>query len=672
MNQKFESNDINVESNDINFERNDINFETHFSLKCSTNTKTTNQLLGYFWIDENIFILISQQYIEIYYLKSEISDGMSKFYKHSEVEISINWWLYSANIKILMVSLSGAANKMQSYYLDCKSKEILISLHKFKLDLASSHLSKANFYLQKIYYHVFCIIVEQDLHQISFYFLTQSQAKIYLTIECEAGDNLSLLKLSFVDNLVLLHNFNLHKTLVYDIKLKPLGSNKITTPIYSLNLTDLENQSTFLKFILFTIFQIYSQFLADLLLNYHVKFLNPDLFVNRLNGKIKKICLNNSFHIPHFDTSQTASFLLRRKRGKLVLLSKLKSMIVERVDIREIHEIFNTINAIVAIYESEKNTKSPNLRDLKSKENKEKTIPESKRAENYFQFFKKASLTNLKFKVTNSSNSENNSNSENSENNNKSGNNSDDSKSGNNSEVKKSLSLLDLNLISEHVSPYSSFDMFPLVESNFEQLENETSKGLKVITQQEMYTLLFLPCEDANVDYRIMIIILTTYLTSLVQYNLPSESYIHELLIDLLVRNKKFYQLHHLLQYHIISDSLHVACQLLYLESMYPPSLQLALDMFKRLGEFHHFLEVLLTKGNIIYAIKFLQLIKIRESDIKRIVIRFLAEAKSTGNVNLFFTTYNFFDQKKLILSPLHDSYISYYKELFETINLSK
>jgi len=51
------------------------------------------------------------------------------------------------------------------------------------------------------------------------------------------------------------------------------------------------------------------------------------------------------------------------------------------------------------------------------------------------------------------------------------------------------------------------------------------------------------------------------------------------------------------MQYHVIADSLHVACQLLSLGSQYTPALQLAFDMFKRLNEPIQIIEVLLTKG---------------------------------------------------------------------------
>jgi hypothetical protein len=62
----------------------------------------------------------------------------------------------------------------------------------------------------------------------------------------------------------------------------------------------------------------------------------------------------------------------------------------------------------------------------------------------------------------------------------------------------------------------------------------------------------------------------------------PFQHFLNELLINLLVRQKSFFLLHQLLQYHVISDSKPLACLLLSLENVYPASYQLALDMLAR------------------------------------------------------------------------------------------
>ena len=59
------------------------------------------------------------------------------------------------------------------------------------------------------------------------------------------------------------------------------------------------------------------------------------------------------------------------------------------------------------------------------------------------------------------------------------------------------------------------------------------------------------------------------------------QHYLYELIINILVRNNCFYQLHQFLQYHVLADSKPLACLMLSLEHVYPPAHQLALDMLK-------------------------------------------------------------------------------------------
>ena len=59
------------------------------------------------------------------------------------------------------------------------------------------------------------------------------------------------------------------------------------------------------------------------------------------------------------------------------------------------------------------------------------------------------------------------------------------------------------------------------------------------------------------------------------------QHFLYELIINILVHNNCFYQLHQFLQYHVLGDSKPLACLMLSLESVYPPAHQLALDMLK-------------------------------------------------------------------------------------------
>ena len=91
------------------------------------------------------------------------------------------------------------------------------------------------------------------------------------------------------------------------------------------------------------------------------------------------------------------------------------------------------------------------------------------------------------------------------------------------------------------------------------------------------------------------------YIRALYQHGQVIEHYLYVMGINLLVRNKRYYQLHQFLQYHVVTDSKHVAYMLLSLEGSYPPAFQLALDMLKRIGVANDdIVDVLLTKDQVI------------------------------------------------------------------------
>ena len=89
------------------------------------------------------------------------------------------------------------------------------------------------------------------------------------------------------------------------------------------------------------------------------------------------------------------------------------------------------------------------------------------------------------------------------------------------------------------------------------------------------------------------------YIRSLSFHQIDVQHFLYELVINSLVKNNRFYQLHQFLQYHVVTDSIPVACQLLSLEQKYPPAQQLALDMLKRLTSPGRIVEVLLTHKHV-------------------------------------------------------------------------
>lgn len=179
--------------------------------------------------------------------------------------------------------------------------------------------------------------------------------------------------------------------------------------------------------------------------------------------------------------------------------------------------------------------------------------------------------------------------------------------------------------------------------------QKQVSRCQTVVSQEDMYShVLSTFVESKKVKYKFMVAVLVEYIRSLNQFEIEVEHYLYELIINLLVHNKRFYQLHQFLQYHVISDSKPLACLMLSLESTYPPTYQLALDMLKRLNTANEeIIEVLLSKRQLLPALRYVRAIGAEDSISPR---KFLEVASNPEDSMLFFTVYKFFEQRNMRL----------------------
>ena len=191
------------------------------------------------------------------------------------------------------------------------------------------------------------------------------------------------------------------------------------------------------------------------------------------------------------------------------------------------------------------------------------------------------------------------------------------------------------------------------------------------ITQRDVYTRLFIPFEDRkDMPYRFLVAVVIEYIRSLNKAQIPIEHFIFELLMNVLVENKCFYQLHQFLQYHIISDSKHLATILLSKELIYSPATQLAMDMFKRLaiadGEL---IDILLSRGQILTALRY---IKATERIDTVSAKQFLEAAANEDDAMLFYTVYKFFEERNVRLRKkpefLPEEQCQTYEEMFRKL----
>jgi hypothetical protein len=182
------------------------------------------------------------------------------------------------------------------------------------------------------------------------------------------------------------------------------------------------------------------------------------------------------------------------------------------------------------------------------------------------------------------------------------------------------------------------------------------------VTQADMYTHVFVPIEGRDpplLDTKYVVGVITEYIRSLNFHHVAVTPFLYELLINFLVSNCRWYQLHQFLQYHVVSDSTHVACQLLSLEAKYPPAYQLALDMMKRLSTHEQIVEVLISKNYLLQALRFM-----KSHRVKIPPKRVLEAAVQLRDNAILFHVFKFFESRKELTEDC-EKYVHLARKIF-------
>ncbi|KYQ93988.1 colon cancer-associated Mic1-like domain-containing protein [Tieghemostelium lacteum] len=184
--------------------------------------------------------------------------------------------------------------------------------------------------------------------------------------------------------------------------------------------------------------------------------------------------------------------------------------------------------------------------------------------------------------------------------------------------------------------------------------------------------------EKNQFDSKYLISVVTEYIRSLSFASCPASDKLFDLLISLFVDNNMFSQLHQYLQYYAIQDSENIAYKLLSIGEIYPPALQLSLDMFKRLQKPNIIISTLLERKQLLPAIRLLR--SIRDSDVEFYqelltpysVSLFLKEASAQNNDTLFFSVFKYFENYNHIstANPIFEKYIKLFQEKFGVTHL--
>eukprot|EP00455_Lapot_gusevi_P007286 TRINITY_DN13127_c0_g1_i4.p1 TRINITY_DN13127_c0_g1~~TRINITY_DN13127_c0_g1_i4.p1 ORF type:complete len:173 (-),score=24.79 TRINITY_DN13127_c0_g1_i4:14-532(-) len=171
-----------------------------------------------------------------------------------------------------------------------------------------------------------------------------------------------------------------------------------------------------------------------------------------------------------------------------------------------------------------------------------------------------------------------------------------------------------------------------------------------------------------------MLTICTEYLRSVLRNYCPVEFFLQHFFVHLMIQHERLYQLHQMLQYHILSDSLPLAELLITISDQYQPAYQLALDMLYRLRNLKRILELLLERDQVLDALRLVP----SNSEVfleEGLQPRYFLRSASELSPNVFFAVFKYFEDRNIALryapdflpEDQCDGYVEKFKLFFES-----
>eukprot|EP00040_Diaphanoeca_grandis_P040132 m.261353 g.261353 ORF g.261353 m.261353 type:complete len:673 (-) comp41979_c0_seq1:72-2090(-) len=554
--------------------------KTEYSQSCKS--KTSTHLLGFVWVGNAEVVFITNLGLE-YYMVSPERRSLKLIKSYS---LTVNWFVFSSENKVLLLSSSLQANVLQPYHF---KDGTVTRLSKFEAELPfvynqlSQKLIERDVYLAPIYQRLYCMIVKNNPKgyagpkaEISLWKLSKDTTVKVATLALAANGRFAI---NTSDNLILVHHQSSKSTVVFDLKWMNTSASSSSSSTEGSEALSLHRPIikpfaiTMSKDAMATQANNGADYSTTDLSEYDLYspswiVFQPDIVIDAKLGALWCIGVSlNALVTIIEDKNELIDFLLRRAGSKKTILDVILRALepATQVHLGVISRIFDQLNGVYA----------------------------------------------------------------------------------------RMLSQTLAGGLSDKI--FTGFDAV-------------------LVQQSDMYKAVFLQLEDEPINYQFMVSVLIEYIRSLSQYAIPVEHFLYELVINLLVRHNRYYQLHQFLQYHVVNDSKHVACLLLSLENIYAPAFQLALDMLKRLATANEeILDVLVSKNQLLLALRFLRGLG-QEAVATVSPRRFLEAAFNTDDASLFYIVYKFFEQRNINLRKTPDfrkgedceKYVQHYNRLFK------
>ncbi|KND04868.1 uncharacterized protein SPPG_00567 [Spizellomyces punctatus DAOM BR117] len=171
-----------------------------------------------------------------------------------------------------------------------------------------------------------------------------------------------------------------------------------------------------------------------------------------------------------------------------------------------------------------------------------------------------------------------------------------------------------------------------------------------IFSQEHMYALIFnVLGRESDFPVRYLTRCILEYIAALSATE-PIQPYFHELLAELLVKDQRYAELHQYVQYNVVQDSIAVARLLLSKSAEYGPYQQLGLDMLKRMNANDDVVDILISRGQVLDALRF----ALSRNCLRTVsVTGILDSALASGDKTLFLNTFRCLEEQGLISSDI-------------------
>eukprot|EP00002_Diphylleia_rotans_P035870 TRINITY_DN7867_c0_g1_i3.p1 TRINITY_DN7867_c0_g1~~TRINITY_DN7867_c0_g1_i3.p1 ORF type:complete len:665 (-),score=93.41 TRINITY_DN7867_c0_g1_i3:79-2073(-) len=521
-----------------------------FTYKCQK-MQSGNQIMAIIWTHINELVLVTKLGLE--FLKVSTSRPSVKLVRNHPIDVS--WFVYSHESRLLVVGSPPAGKVLHPFHFPPGS---VIKLPRFDLTIEpDSYVQSNEVYITQIYGVLYFIHIDPERRKVSLYQIAREEVKLRRVFDLPVGHDFSC---SVIDNILIVHSLDSKVSMVFDLKSSPdvpmslpsvitfhshdrhhnkTGANSPPIDHGALSPTqspEVESSNGYhspsdstAKAMTATAPDIYT---GDGF------FFLPNILFDPAKGMIFDVRINLSELSKDLsDKPRMIHFLLRRAHGKGYALKLLRTAVEHMENLSEIAALFDSINRIYKTVVAEK------LRELAIRHNRQGVHSKTD--------LKLAGLSGMASPSAQE-------------------------------EMYFGDGYFD---VSEQVT-LGLDEAVPWEDGSrggVRAPRYDTSiDGLIVIDQDDIYKHVFCQLgESKMVEFKPLMAVCVEYIRSLMGHGLKVQHHVYQFLIELLVQNKAFYQLYQFLQYHVITDSLPVACQLLSLESKYRPAAQVR-DFYER------------------------------------------------------------------------------------------